>query len=605
MQDAVRIEIDEVGQGPIWLFAEYRHKEQCKLVPGSRWDANRRQWRVPLSWAACKQLRGVFGDRLVVGPNLVLWAQAEVDRRVNPCLQLRHATDGPGDPGLFAFQRPGVQFLKTAEHALLADEMGTGKTVQVAVALRELAEAGEDPYPCLVVAPNSVKTSWRRELQKWVPGVDVQLISGGAVQRRKAIDAVTHVGVVNYESTWRNSRLAGYGSIRLTAAEKEPKELNDVAWRTVILDEAHRVKNPRAKQTRACWYLGHQSTVRFRWALTGTPLANAPDDLWALLHFLDPEEWPAKSAYVDRYCLQSWSPYGGLDVVGVRPEMKEEFYALLDPRMRRMPKELVLPFLPPKVRSVREAPMVPKQAKAYKQMSETMTAVLAEDADGRDVVAATQPIVKAMRLMQFSSAFAELNEEGKVRLSTPSNKVDALLEVLDELGPFESVVVFAQSRQLIELASFALAERRVSHGLIVGGMSDDQRDRSMLDFQEGRTRVILLTIQAGGEGITLTAARHAVFMQRSWSMLGNKQAEDRVHRIGSEQHDTIHLIDLIAPGTIEEEQVETLHAKFARLQEIVRDKETVRLAGDAAALARLEAEENAIVQGDLATEVLK
>ena len=446
MTNDIGAEIDQAGER-VWLWSEYRDKELVKLLPGSRWDNDAKQWHAPLSWSTCKAMRGIFGDRLLVGPNLTAWAQREVDERVNPCLELRNAVNGPGDEALYPFQRPGVQFLVTARQALLADEMGTGKTVQVAVALRTLVEMGEDPFPCLVIAPNAVKTHWKRELEKWFPDIDVQVIAGGAAKRRKIIDGIKHVGIINYEATWRHSRLTGYGSIRLKDAEKEPKELNAVPWRTVIVDEAHRIKNPKAKQTRAVWQLGHQDTVLYRWALTGTPMANAPDDLWSILHFVNQREWPAKSKFVDRYCLVSWNPFGGLDVVGIRPVMKDEFYAVLDPRMRRMPKDLVLPFLPPKVRSTREAPMTAKQAKAYKQMEQQMVADLSDDdgESGVDFVAATVPIARATRLMQFSSAFAELNPEGEVRLTDPSNKVDAMMEVIEEL---EEVVQVHPHRRL-------------------------------------------------------------------------------------------------------------------------------------------------------------
>jgi SNF2 family DNA or RNA helicase len=171
------------------------------------------------------------------------------------------------------------------------------------------------------------------------------------------------------------------------------------------------------------------------------------------------------------------------------------------------------------------------------------------------------------------------------------------VEVLEELGN-EPLVVFAQSRKLIMLAAQKLTDLRVSHRLLVGGLTVDEREVAVCDFQEGRARVILLT-SAGGEGITLTRASHMLFLQRSWSMLANKQAEDRVHRIGSEIHETVHIIDLIAPGTVEEGQIDSLHMKFERLQQIVRDKEILRAAQDFAALQVLEAEEAAIMGGDI------
>lgn len=600
----------ELQDGVIWLWSTYRHKDQVKLVPGVRWDRERKQWRLPCTWAACKQLRGVFGAMLQVGPELSRWAADEYGLRVAPSVELRMATQlGEGwgpiilQPSLYPFQQAGVAFLTTAERCILADEMGTGKTVQAVVALRELHARGEEPFPALIVAPKSVKRTWLRELAKWCPEATVVTIDGGAVARRKAIAAGADVLVLNYETTWRHSRLAPYGNTALSDAEKEPKELNEIEFRTIIVDEAHRIKNPKAKQTRAVWWLGTRTSVRFRFALTGTPVAKAADDYWSILHLVDDKEFPAKTAFVDRYCLQTWNAWGGLEVIGIRPEMKTEFFDIIDPRMRRMPKDLVLPFLPPKLRSIREVEMTTKQRKAYQQMEDHMIAEV-----GEGFVAETLPVTKRLRLMQFASAYAELEPQldgtDAVRLTFPSNKVEEFLEVLEELGD-EPVVAFAQSRQLIELVAQKLTEQHVPFRMLVGGMTEDQREMATRDFQEGRARVMLGTIQAAGEGITLTRARHLVFLQRGDSMIGNVQAEDRVHRIGSEIHDTVHIIDIITPGTVEEQQVESLHVKFARLQEIVRDRLTLQAAaaaGDENAkikLVELQQEEANIMGGDV------
>jgi len=596
----------ELEGDTVWLWSGFRHKEMIKLISGARWDKNRSQWRLPISWGACLRLRGVLGDQLLVGPNLAAWALNDMETRVNPAMALREAMelkDGfKYDERLLQFQDPGVAFLITAAQCILADEMGTGKTVQVAVALRILAMYGRNPFPCLIVAPKSVKKNWRRELAKFCPDATVSVPKSGVVNLRKALAENPDVVIINYENTWRFSRLAGYGNMALTDVEKTPKELNNVEWRTFIADEAHRIKEPKAKQTRACWWLAHQKTVEFRFLLTGTPIANAPDDLWSQLHLIAPEEYPSKSGYVDRYCLQSWNGWGGMQVIGIRPEMKDEFFRILHPRMRRMPKDLVLPFLPSKIRVVRECEMNTKQRKAYEAMRDTMLAEIG--GEGEDYTVATLPIVKRTRLMQFSSSFAELNEDGEVRLSEPSSKIDEFMDYLDELGD-ECCVVYAQSRQLIMLAAARLEKAKIPHSMIVGGMTEDEREKSMDDFMSGRVRVFLGTIMAAGEGITLTRARHIAFLQRADSMLGNLQAEDRVHRIGSEIHDHIHVTDFVAPGTVEEEQIDNLLAKQGRLQEIVQDRARLRKAADEGnqdainKLAELEAEQQLIMGGTL------
>ena len=118
-----------------------------------------------------------------------------------------------------------------------------------------------------------------------------------------------------------------------------------------------------------------------------------------------------------------------------------------------------------------------------------------------------------------------------------------------------------------------MTKEKIPHGLITGAQNELERQQAIDDFQNGRTKWILFTAQAGGVGVTLTAARRLVMLQRPWSLVDYKQAIDRVHRIGSEIHDSILITDYVTEGTIEEKVIETLGAKDYNFQQIVRDKE--------------------------------
>jgi SNF2 family DNA or RNA helicase len=278
--------------------------------------------------------------------------------------------------------------------------------------------------------------------------------------------------------------------------------------------------------------------------------------------------------------LWSWNTFGGLDVIGVRPDTAEEFYSVVDPKMRRMPKALVLPHLPPKIGGIlndsgpvlRYAQMTSKQTAAYKQMAAGMLAEL----DSGDTVVATSPIAQLTRLLQFASSYAEIDENGAVRLAAPSSKVDALVEILDEMGSDEPVVVFAHSKQLIMLAGQTLADMGVTHRFLVGDQTERERTQAIDDFQNGQARVILCTLAAGGVGVTLTRARVCVFLQRDFNLVNNVQAEARVHRIGSEQHDSVLIVDVVSEGTVDERVLELMRTKGERLEEVVRDRDTLR-----------------------------
>jgi SNF2 family DNA or RNA helicase len=573
----------------IVIISEFRDKDLVKTLPGARWDTVDRVWRAPLAWSTCKALRSIFGDRLMVGDRLRDWAWEHKTTRIDPALALRLEVDEPSigawDPRLFPFQRAGVAFLAVVERGLLADEMGTGKTVQAISALRYAHETwGAEVLPLLVVAPNTMKRTWEREIRKWWPDLRVVVLNGNAAQRRKTFEVVQAGGadvlVTHWEILRYHSRLAPFGSIKLTETEKQPKELNMIGWRAVIFDEAHKLKNPQAQQTRAAWAIAHMPSVNYLFALTGTPVANAPHDLWSVLHAIDRREWPSRTRFVDRYCLWSWNTFGGLDVIGVRPDTAEEFYSVVDPKMRRMPKALVLPHLPPKIGGIlndsgpvlRYAQMTSKQTAAYKQMAAGMLAEL----DSGDTVVATSPIAQLTRLLQFASSYAEIDENGAVRLAAPSSKVDALVEILDEMGSDEPVVVFAHSKQLIMLAGQTLADMGVTHRFLVGDQTERERTQAIDDFQNGQARVILCTLAAGGVGVTLTRARVCVFLQRDFNLVNNVQAEARVHRIGSEQHDSVLIVDVVSEGTVDERVLELIRTKGERLEEVVRDRDTLR-----------------------------
>jgi len=582
----VSVELSEAGD-LIRIETEWRYKELCKSIPGASWNAKEQSWRVPLSWASCLALRSVFKADLQIGPRLAEWATNELASRVTPANELRDLEDYAGDEDLFPHQRAGVAFLSTARRALLADEPGLGKTAQTIRALKKLNDSGEQVFPALIVCPNTLKKNWLREFKMWWPAANVQVISGSAGQRRKQFAEQADVYVINWESLRTHSKLSSYGSIALARCpecgghdesvssnrcEVHIRELNEIDFKAVVADEIHRSKDPKSKQTRALWAATGDADIRF--ALTGTPIANNVLDLWSILHWLSPSEWPSKTRWIDRMIDTMLNAFGGMMVIGVKPHMEQEFYAAINPRMRRMLKARVLPWLPPVLKERRDIEMSTKQKKAYKQMLEAMIAEL----EGGGAVVAPSALTQTTRLLQFASSYAEMSVDettGEVRtlLSEPSCKVDALMDDIKN-GDFgdDSVAVCAVSRQLIELLSKALTDAKIPHGLITGAQDEDERQKSIDDFQSGKTKWILFTAQAGGVGVTLTAARRLVMLQRPWSLVDYKQALDRVHRIGSEIHDSVVIMDYVTEGTIEERVIDVLDTKADNFENIVKDK---------------------------------
>jgi SNF2 family DNA or RNA helicase len=617
----------ELWHGRIAVDATYRDKELVRQVPGSRHSplGGVETWHVPLAWSACLALRSVFGHRLAVGPQLAAWAEHELRTRIHPAMALRGLLDWSGSPDDRGYQRVGSMFLFVARRATLADDMGTGKTRQV---LRALQYAGPDALPAVVIAPRAVVRQYQTQGAMTAPNLRVELARGNIAKRRAAI-AKTAAGdadvvVMTWAALRSHSRLAPYGSVRLqtcqvcdptnspdrkqTSCHRCPRELNAVDWGTVVADEAHNAKDPKAQQTRALWAVAHGldgpgTGAAYRWALTGTPIADAVDDYWSVGHFLDEDEYPVRSKFIERYGLLAWSAFGGMDVVGIRPETRAEFDGFFEPRFLRRPKALVLPDLPPKIPVEREVELTPKQSRLYRELADEMIGWL----DSGDPILATNPLTKTGKLNRVASSYLEARpcepcgQAGWIAQDTPcpdcggwgrlflasepSSKLDELEEILDELPPDEQVVVFAESRQLIDLAVARLRKRHVSCVDYTGAVPDAVRDEHLRQFMSGQVRVFLATIGAGGTGLDgLQCASVVVFLQRSYSAIANKQAEDRLHRIG--QRSSLLVVDVVAVDTfddgkrvvhyVEEGKARNLADKDDRFEELVRDRDLLR-----------------------------
>jgi hypothetical protein len=601
-------EIDTDTDTHIKITTTFREKPLIEPLPGATFRTG--QWRMPLSWASCQALRGVFKKSLEVGPHLVAWSRDEYRTRIEPSMALRDQLEPAGhvpyvSGQLRPYQVSGVDWMLAAGSGILGDEMGSGKTVQTLAFLRAHYEEGKPStgaLPALVIVPNSTKYHWQRLTPRWCPQATPYVIEGTAVKRRKILAEAaadpTALVIVSLEAARTMSRLAPFGSIKLkrcrecdpkrgdeikpAQCEVHPKELNSIVFRTVVLDEAHRIKDTKSKQTRAVWHLMHSLGVRYRWALTGTVIANHPGDLWSIAHAVSPEDFPAKTKFVDRYCLTDWNIYGGMDIIGLKPDTREEFFRIFEPRFRRMLKSVILPFLPEITRDIRTCDLTPAMRRTY----DDLYAGLATRMPDGTLLVAYNDMTKQGKLQQFASSAVEIDKPDpddistwKVTLKDPSPKLDAFEELLDDIGLDKPIVVAAESIQLIRLAAARLDKRETPYVMITGDVAAYERENALDALRQGDAKVLLFTIKAGGVGLDMSAADTLIFLQQPWSMVERVQTEGRVHRIGSEIHDSVKIIDLVTRDTVEEEQIVRVHEKLERLEEITRDRATRLAAG--------------------------
>lgn len=521
----------------------------------------------PATWPAVVQLSATFGERWRPGPRLVEWITARTAARTSGSTAPLTYTP-PAGMTPYPWQAEGAALIAATGRALITDEPGTGKTITTILGLVERLYNLPIDHPVLVVCPASVVDPWVEAWKTWAPHVRA-VAWRGTPKKRHALAGTADVYVTSYD---------------LARADAPPtrmlRPLLDLEPGHLVVDESHLIKNHQTARSKAVRRIADAVDRRGGTivALSGTPITHHPADLWPSLVALDPGAWPSRERWVNRYCQVLDTDYGA-EILGLEPSREAEFRLTLLGQHRRVAKADVLSQLPPKVHSVRTVDLPPKWRKAYDEMESQM---LAELPDGTEL-SVMSLLAKLTRLAQLAAAPAhvetteEVNEQTgkltphvKVTLEAPSWKVDALLEVLAE-RPGEPVVAFAPSRQLIDLAGAAAAEAGLKVGYVVGGQTASERTAHVEAFQRGELDLICVTTGAGGVGITLTAAKTCVFLQRPWSIVEALQAEDRCHRIGSEQHDAIEVIDIVARNTIDTRVRAVLRERAGALSDLVQD----------------------------------
>jgi hypothetical protein len=495
---------------------------------------------------------------------------------------LRMPEAGVIDPGpalhgsLRPYQKAGLQWLHLLSGlelgGCLADDMGLGKTIQVLALLLVLRrEAKGNPGPSLLVAPASLLANWAAEIDRFAPELRARILHPSAmpaagVKRSTAAEAAGLDLVIT-----------SYGSLlRLPVLE-------ETTWRLAILDEAQAVKNPGARQTRAARAL----KARARIALTGTPVENSLGDLWSIFDVINPGLLgTAKqfTGYTKGLADRAHNPYGPLREL-VRPYI-----------LRRMKTDrTIIADLPDKTEVTAYCHLSRRQAALYAQAVEDLSQQL-EQADGmqrRGLVLAS-----LMRLKQICNHPSHwLNDGGWAEVE--SGKLTRLREIAEVAAARqEKMLVFTQFREATQpLASF-LGGVFGRAGLVLhGATAVKQRQALVQQFQESDAApFFVLSLKAGGAGLTLTAASHVVHFDRWWNPAVENQATDRAFRIGQKRNVLVH--KFVCRGTVEERIGELIDSKRELSDAVLAGGEEINLTelSDAALLRLVSLDLNAAMQ---------
>jgi SNF2 family DNA or RNA helicase len=493
---------------------------------------------------------------------------------------------------LFPFQREFVDKLCRPEIAgrLCGDEMGVGKTYEMIAAdaiLRETRSGAK--MRTLILAPWSIHTTWRRKLIELLGLKESDVVVIDRKKRATFMRAV-QLGRARYY-------ICHYEALRL----KDMQGLQRITWFHIMADEIHRVKSPKALQTKAFKKLRTQ----YKTGASGSIADDKPQDFWMPLHWVRPDLFPNISTkdptkkFVDDWC--SWEPLEGrllfdangepkVDeegnelhqmhrrVTGMREDRLAEFHKLIAPFYMRRLKEEVLD-LPPKIFTPIHVQLYPGQQKVYDDLKKRFVAWIGEHENEPLHVSRMFIVAQLVRLQQAALASLMFYDTGKVdrfgepirkvQLREPSAKLDAFMDwATDVKGP---TVVFTQSRSMVELAAARLDAAGARVGVYTGSTPDRMRQPIIDDFQAGKLDFFLGTIKAGGEGITLTNSSTMAFFDRAWGPFRNKQAEDRIHREGQKR--SCQIVDFYAPRTVDSKVRKTNIDKWAALKAVLGDED--------------------------------
>ncbi|MCR6487788.1 DEAD/DEAH box helicase [Amycolatopsis sp. OK19-0408] len=424
--------------------------------------------------------------------------------------------------------------------ACLADDMGLGKTVQT-LALEALERADGECRPTLVLCPMSLVGMWQREAANFAPDLRVLAHHGGARAHGDALAeqvAAADLVVTTYAT-----------------AARDADELAEVTWRRLVLDEAHAIKNADTVTAKAVrrFPAGH------RLALTGTPVENRLADLWSVLDLLNPGLLGSRAGFRQRFAV----PIERRGDTATAAELRRLTQPYLLRRVKTDPA--IVPELPEKIELRQEYRLTREQGTLYRAIVDEMMTKI-ENSQG--IKRRGHILAAITKLKQVCNHPAHLLHDGSP-LGRRSGKVSRLEELLAEmLAAGDRVLCFTQYAEFGHLLVPHLADRLGAEvGFLHGGLAKGARDALVARFQAGDgPRILLLSLKAGGSGLTLTAASQVLHLDRWWNPAVENQATDRAFRIG--QGRTVQVRKFVCPGTIED-HIDTLIAKKRALAGMV------------------------------------
>lgn len=425
---------------------------------------------------------------------------------------------------LRGYQQEGLnwlQFLREYNFAgILADDMGLGKTIQTLTHLLFEKEAGRLTKPCLVIAPTSLMSNWRREAERFTSDLRVLVLQG--TERKSLFEKINEVDLV------------------LTTYPLLPRDqdvLKAHQYHYLILDEAQMIKNPNSQAAKIVRGIDAQ----YRLCLTGTPMENHLGELWAQFDFLMPG-FLGDSATFKKVYRTPIETHGD-------QQQKERLAKRLKPFMLRRTKQQVATELPQKTEMVRSITLSEEQAALYETIRISMEKKVRDAIADKGLARSHITILDALLKLRQTCCDPRILALKEVQKVTQSAKLDLLLELLPELlEEGRRILVFSQFTKMIGVIEKSLKAEKIEYAKLTG--QTKKRDDAIERFKQGDANVFLISLKAGGVGLNLTEADTVIIYDPWWNPAVETQAADRAYRIGQDK--PVFVYKLITENTVEE-----------------------------------------------------
>jgi superfamily II DNA or RNA helicase len=412
---------------------------------------------------------------------------------------------------------------------ILADDMGLGKTAQTIAHIVAEERAGRLDRPVLIVLPTSLVANWSAELAKFAPHLRFAVLHGLDRHARREALGDTAVVITTY-----------------TVLARDIELMAELPWHLVVLDEAQAIKSPESKTFRAVCQL----KTRQRLCLSGTPIENNLEELWAQFAFLMPGLLGDRRGFAKRF--RTPIEKKGDEV------RRAQLIRRIRPFILRRTKAEVAGDLPPKHTIVRRVSLAPEQRELYETIRVTLYEKIRHELADRSPQQNKIVLLDALLKLRQVCCDPRLVKLPAARTVEVSSKLDELMEMMGEMiAEGRRILLFSQFTSMLDLIKQAAATAGIAFVELRGDTAD--RATPVARFEAYEVPLFLISLKAGGRGLNLTSADTVIHYDPWWNPAAEEQASDRAHRIG--QTKSVFVYKLIAAGTVEERIVELQERK--------------------------------------------